>query len=76
MAEDKDAKMLMNLVRTYVKQAPEQRRHELTILLIKMGLIVALLVGATLLTVNGNFSQDLTTALYVAAFGYLLGTIR
>ena len=74
--EEQESKMLMGIFNTFIKQAPEQRKHELTILIIKVGFLVAILLGSTWLTIEGKFSQDLTVALYVAAFGYVLGTIK
>jgi len=75
-SEDSDAKMLVSLFKDFIKQAPDQRKHELNLLLIKVAILIVILTGATLLTISGKFSPDLTTALYVAAFGYLLGTIK
>ena len=74
--EELETQMVANLFRDVIRQAPKQRQHELQVLAIKFGFIALILLGATWLTLNGNFSQDIIVALYVAVLGYILGTIR
>ncbi len=71
-----EIRMVLESIKAVGEQLVKQKEYESKILLIKVGLILSILLGATVLALTDRFSAELTTALYVAAFGYLLGTIK
>ncbi|VVC03458.1 Uncharacterised protein [Candidatus Bilamarchaeum dharawalense] len=74
--DDLDWKAIKEMVLQYLKIRPDERKHELNILVVKIIFLALLLTGATWLTLNGKLSQDLTAALYGAVVGYLISSIK